>query len=178
MPGMGRLPAPDPRDRRFLARRAMAAVSPPRHDQEWEYRAAILNQRQTGTCVGHGWKEYLLAEPDPTGTPHRRPTPFQIYDWAIKHDEWTDNDRDRKRQFGTSVRAGAKALSAFGYLRTDEVYAWAFDVDTAIDWLVNHGPVVIGVSWYRAMMDTDDQLERRIREEGEVCMIAKLPPAA
>jgi hypothetical protein len=232
-PGLGRIWHPDPRDLNHLARRVMRPLLGPRHDQEWGYRFPPLDQKATGTCVGHGWKEYLLCEPNPETTPRSKPTAFQIYDAAIKKDEFKENDRDYKRVMGTSVRAGAKALSDLGYIGEDKQYVWGFDVDTVVDWLVNHGPVVIGISWKKSMFRTDDagvlgderasgdagghcvclngwlesrgmamglqswgasygaklpsggrngrflmpgeMLDRRIKDNGEACMIAKVP---
>jgi hypothetical protein len=109
----------------------------------------VLDQGPFGICVGAGFKHWMLAAPVCQTTPTAEPTMQAIYREAILLDEWADNDQDgQAMQFGTSVRAGAKALQARGILHE---YGWAFDVDTAIDWLCSNGPVVIGVNFYEGM---------------------------
>src|SRR4051812_33079979 len=71
-----------------------------------------MDQGNTGTCVGHGWKALLMGQPIARGLPVSKPTAFGIYRAAIPLDEWTDNDGevglpDAELQSGTSVRAGA-----------------------------------------------------------------------
>ncbi len=96
----------------------------------------------------------LAASADRHTPAPARPAPqcLDIYDWAIGLDEWADNDWDTARQFGTSVRAGAKVLQGLGLI---ESYGWAYDLDTAIDWLSWQGPLVIGTNWYDSMFERD-----------------------
>lgn len=150
MPGLGRIPAPDSRDHAFLARRLLP-TRPPATTRYWPDRY-VLDQGETGTCVGHGWKGLLLAAPVAQGTPASDPTAFAIYDQALPLDEWPDNDVDPARQAGTSVRAGAKALAARGLIGA---YNWAFDAVTVRDWLLTHGPVVLGTTFYNSMSTPD-----------------------
>lgn len=157
---LGRLHAPDPRDRRFLlmehplAQSVVKVVS-----KTWAFFSKPIDQGNTGTCVGHGWKHRLMAAP----TVRRladRPSAFDIYDQAIKVDEFPDNDNDTARQMGTSVRAGAKVLQAQGLLTE---YAWCYDAEHAAQWIGGQdaagmfvgGPIVIGVNWYDGMFETD-----------------------
>lgn len=146
--GLGRRHAPDARDHAYLLR-ALAPPEPPR-SRSWPLFAKWLDQGATGTCVGHGWRHLLTGTPQPCRA--ATPTPFAIYDRAILLDEWADNDQDTARRLGTSVRAGAKALQALGLI---SAYGWAFDVDAAIDWIANHGPVVAGTNWYSSMFERD-----------------------
>jgi len=157
----GRLHAPDPRDLRFLLRqtpRAAAVIR--RANHLWAYFDAPFDQGNTGTCVGHGWKAFLVSAPIIQSDADEAPTPFEIYDSALPIDEWPENDHDTGRQFGTSVRAGAKALSTMGYVGE---YRWVYDVNGAADWLGGMdaegrfvgGPLVIGVNWYDSMFNTD-----------------------
>lgn len=152
-PGMGRLHAPDPKDARFPARAVMAADVPLR-DVLYSCRV-VLNQGDTGTCVGHGWKDLLLSAPVMQGLATSDPTAFAIYCAALGMDEWTENDGDCAKgdyNFGTSVRAGAKALQGMGLIGE---YRWAPDAPTALQWLMQHGPVVIGSEWRMSMFTPD-----------------------
>jgi len=138
--------------------RAQAVVS--RKSNLWPFFDTPLNQGETGTCVGHGWKGWLSTAPIIQSDVEDAPHPFDIYDQATQVDEWSDNDHDVQRQFGTSVRAGAKVLQSMGFLKE---YRWVYDVMGAADWLAGideqgrfvGGPLVIGVNWYNSMFNTD-----------------------
>ena len=92
MPGFGRRFAADPRDRNFLMRRmlpdARALALPAR--KTWGINKTALDQGETGTCVGHGWRNFpsLRAAPDEC----RKPSAFDIYRSAVLKDPWPDND--------------------------------------------------------------------------------------
>src|SRR5690606_3107534 len=49
---------------------------------------------------------------------------------------------------GTTVRGGAKALRARGLVAE---FLWAFTLEAVVQTLLEVGPVVIGVNWYRGM---------------------------
>jgi hypothetical protein len=160
VPGLGRLIAKDPRDHQFrLAAHPLASAVVSRKSKTWSIFVKPLDQGNTGTCVAHAWKGRLLAAP----VIHRQteePSPFQLYDECIKLDEWTENDVDPDRQYGTSVRAGAKALVARGLISE---YRWTDQVDEAADWISGvdsegnfvGGPVVIGIDWFYGMFTPD-----------------------
>jgi len=144
-PGLGRRYAPDARDHAYLLRAADPAGQP-RRNKIWPLFARHRDQGATGTCVGHAWRHLLTGTPVPQRNPY--PSAFEIYDRATVVDEWSDNDNDVHRQFGTSVRAGAKVLQGMGLIAS---YGWAYDIDTAIDWLCWRGPLVAGTAWYESM---------------------------
>lgn len=158
---LGRLHAPDERD--YQARRVLAAKAEPivRKTKYWAMFRRPLNQGSEGTCVGYGWRHWMLTAPVIQVSPTEEPLAVTIYDEATRVDEWPQNDGDRS--FGTSVRAGAKALQARGLIAS---YAFAWDIDTVIDWLCVQGPVVIGVSWYQGFDQPD--AEGVIRISGRV----------
>jgi hypothetical protein len=160
--GLGRLPARDERDRRFLLMEHPRAQTITKVlDKTWAFFSRPLDQGNTGTCVGHGWKHCLMAAPI-VRKKDDKPSPFDIYDAAIKVDEFPDNDNDTDRQMGTSVRAGAKVLQTLGLL--DE-YAWITTADEASRWIGGvddkgkfvGSPIVIGVNWYESMFETDKE---------------------
>lgn len=165
MPGLGRLPSPDERDKRFPLRAAVPRNLTGR--RYWYDSGAWLNQLITATCVGHGWAHWVEDAPKlPVGTID----PFQIYRDACLLDVWSEND-DQNLDWGTSVRAGAKALQNRGVVSS---YLWAFDLQTVIDAILSKGPVVVGVNWYEGMerpvyVTSADGVQRKtIRVLGDV----------
>jgi hypothetical protein len=122
---------------------------------------ALLDQGDTGTCVGHGHKAGLMASPVRGPGPLMSPTAFDIYRGACHLDPWPDNDNE-DLNIGTSVRAGADFLKKQGLIRE---YNWAYTADDAIQALML-GPVVIGVDWYSGMMQVD--AEGVIRANGDI----------
>lgn len=101
------------------------------------------DQGQTPQCVGYAWTHWLSSRPI-----RQFLYPSGIYELAQHVDEWDGNDYD-----GTSVRAGAKVLSKLGYIVQ---YKWALNAETIIDTILNLGPVVVGTSWLKGMMQTDN----------------------
>lgn len=151
MPGLGRIPFEDPRDRAFpmAAMLPRTIVRPPY--KYWPFPTTVLDQGDTGTCVGHGWKHKIMAPPGRTYKPNADPTALTIYLESTKLDPWPENDNG-DLQFGTSVRAGAKALKARGIIRE---YRWCWDLQTCVDFLLTSGPVVIGINFYDRMFRLD-----------------------
>src|SRR5687767_2660999 len=108
MPGFGRRFDPDDRDRNFLMRRmlpdARRLTLPAR--KSWRINGRALDQGNTGTCVGHAWRNFLRCAP--IRTERGGPSPFDIYRSAVVKDTWSGNndeaelpDRDPGMDFGT-----------------------------------------------------------------------------
>lgn len=150
MPAFGRLEAKDPRDEAYPMRLLMAPEPSPRNSRHWSFFWKPLDQGDEGTCVGHGMKHWMLSAPVVQTKPNLDPLATQIYDIATEHDEWQGNERNR--QFGTSVRAGMKAVQLLGYVHT---YYWATTLEETVNYLIDNGPVVIGVNWYTGMLSPD-----------------------
>lgn len=154
----GRRVAPDARDANFPMRLMLDPLraqffprglpTGTRHYQN----GPVLDQGPTGTCVAHAWAGWsqgapLMIKPTP------EMQPFPLYDRIVQVDEWSDNDHDTERQFGTSVRAGAKILAQEGHIKQ---YLWAESVEDIRSWhLAGFGTVVLGLTWYERMMATD-----------------------
>jgi hypothetical protein len=172
MPGFGRRYAPDERDRNFLMRRMLAdvrAVTLPVR-KTWGINATALNQGETGTCVGHAWRNFLRCAP--IRTEKGGPSPFDIYRSAVSKDPWPDNDDeaqltdgDQGLDFGTSVRAGAEAVTEFGRLKS---YVWSFELQPVIEWVLTQGPVVLGTNWYSSLSRPDAEGIARIQPTASV----------
>jgi hypothetical protein len=157
--GLGRRHSPDQRDRAFLIARRLGPVGAPLPTRRtWRIASQALNQGSTGTCVGHAWNNFLRCAPIQT-TAKSAPSPFDIYRKAIKDDEWSANDveesaPEHELQFGTSVRAGAKAVTEYGRLKS---YLWAWALQPALEFVLTEGPCVIGVNWYGSFNRPDSE---------------------
>jgi hypothetical protein len=151
--GLGRVPAIDFRDNRFL-------LSPPkftaieRHQRHW-ITAKALDQGEKPHCVAFAGTQFLLSAPV-KNLPFS--TPAELYAECQKADEWEGENYD-----GTSVRALFKVLQSRGYISR---YEWAFDVDTLTRHVLATAPAVIGVSWHAGMLYPDR--ESFIQAKGNV----------
>ena len=166
---LGRIVSIDEKDKKFLmARRLAAPGTAMPTSKTWAMNGKSLNQMSTGTCVGHAWKNFLRCAP--IQTEKEGPSQWDIYRKATGLDEWSDNDDeatlpdgDTGLDWGTSVRAGAQAVTAYGRLQS---YLWAFELQPALEWVLTKGPIVLGVNWYSSFNKPD--------AEG----IVKITPAA
>lgn len=107
----------------------------------------ILNQGVEGSCVGHAFAGLLYATPHVFVSPPA-PTAHQIYYEAQKIDPWRDHPHE-----GTTVEAAARILHGLGYL---EQYVWARNGYEIAQWIVQHGPVVLGTMWFDSMNEPNE----------------------
>lgn len=153
--GLGRLVAPDARDRAYSLRSLIPAVAPAT-GRRVRRIGRILDQGDTPACVAFAWRAFLNAYPihELHGDP---PAPSDLYAAAQAIDGWPlPHD-------GTSVRAGAKALKDEGSIVT---YHWAFTMDDVIRFLLAGGPLVFGVDWFASMFQPD--ADGRVHIGGQV----------
>jgi len=161
--GLGRLVSKDLRDLNYLmaaARPQVFAIPTAQLPIVKHYtRGPILDQGMTGCCVAFSLTAKLRGTPVIINPP-RGPEPFALYDRAIAVDEFTDNDHDTERQYGTSVRAGCKVLQEMGLI---DSYHWAYTVDDVLQWILGgQGGLVLGISWYSWMYNpTPEGIIRR-----------------
>lgn len=106
-----------------------------------------LNQGEEGACVGFGTTGVINAEPQVHS--FLDDFAFNLYYEARRNDPWPGEDYD-----GTSVRAGAKVATMWGFFSG---YAFTQDVELLARYLLNHGPVTIGVDWHRGMDRVDPE---------------------
>ncbi len=104
--------------------------------------STALDQGATSQCVAYAWEQYLASSPVKNKF---YKDPASLYREAQLVDEWPGEEPAYE---GTSVRAGAKVLQAAGYIKE---YSWAFDVQTAINYVLTTGPVVLGIDWHISM---------------------------
>lgn len=140
--GLGRLHAPDSRDRKFLIQRPREAVT--RTFRSHLSPGPALNQHEKPHCVAFSGTRYLTTLPvvnKPPAPPH------VLYDECQQVDEWPGTDYD-----GTSVRAFCKVLKARGMIGE---YRWAPDGETAADFILATGPLMFGTIWTSSMFQVD-----------------------
>lgn len=170
MPGLGRIPNPDPRDHQFLLRRLLAVPTEPLPTRKtWGFRGPILDQGNTGTCEGHAWRDFLRCAPTQTKT---GPSAWDIYRAAILLDPWASNDaeatlpdNDPGLDGGTDTRSPAAYLTTLGRLKS---YLWAFTLADTTAWILRNGPVVFGTNWYGSMFTPDAEGIVRITPNAKV----------
>lgn len=123
-----------------------------RRNKLWKV-GPILDQGREGACVGFGWTAEALSTPTAVhldrmaaNVPHD-PTAFaqNLYHVAKTLDDMPGENYD-----GTSVLAGAKAMTQFGLLKE---YRWATSIDDVVNAIIHRGPVVLGIEWHKEMYD-------------------------
>lgn len=159
---LGRLAAPDPRDKNHPLR--SATEPPPRLVSTfWPFVAPHIFQGNHPRCVGYGWTNWLTSAPMVHRALGLGMTPNQyaisVYDRAQRVDEWPGEDYE-----GTSVRAGAKVIFADG--RIEGGYKWGATAAQARDHIIGYGPGVAGFNWYERMFVPD--ADGFLLPEGEI----------
>lgn len=163
-PRLGRLYLPDERDTAY----PMSAVVPRTTARTWRYwwpSGWWGDQGASPRCVAYAWLHKVADGPRTTRrTPSVNQTPAMppsdLYCAAQTRDPW-DGDCTDPRYDGTSVRAGAKALTDAGII---DGYRWAWDIDTVTRALLETGPVIVGTTWTTGMFTPDQH--GRIRPDG------------
>lgn len=109
-----------------------------------------LDQGLEGACVGYAWTHELAARPCEVQGLSATFAREQVYHAAQRLDDFPGGAYPGAQPFseGTSVLAGAKAVSALGYM---EGYVWAFEFADLVLAVAYRGPVVFGCRWYREM---------------------------
>lgn len=112
-----------------------------------------LDQGSDGACVGFSWSHEMAARP--VEIPNiTNSTALNTYYQAQQLDEWDGGAYPGATPFyeGTSVLAGAKAVSAQNHMKE---YRWAFNLNDVILALGYQGPGVFGVNWTNDMFNPD-----------------------
>jgi hypothetical protein len=150
----GRIPQYDPRNENFPFRAALTApFVEPTDWPVWAVFNKALNQGQTGTCVGHATKHWMLVAPTIQTKANKYPTAFDLYLEACKNDPWSENDNG-DLQFGTSVLSMFQVLKDKGYVNS---YVHTRSIDDVRLWLKTKGPIVMGTDWLSSMMQTTNE---------------------
>lgn len=172
MHGFGRRFVADDRDRDYLMRRMLpdARRLTLATRKTWGISPKALDQGRTGTCVGHAWRNFLRCAP--VRLNKSGPSEFDIYRSAVAQDPFPGNDDESNLpdghaglDYGTTVRAGAEAVTSFGHLKS---YVWAFALQPVVEWVLTEGPVVLGTNWYSSFQQPDAAGIVRIRPSASV----------
>lgn len=169
-PRLGRIPKFDERSKNFRVRDLVGEK--PLRSYTWRC-TTLLDQGNSGSCVGHGIAHELIARPaESKGIDHRF-AEEKIYWEAQKIDEWEGGayPNANPQYEGTSVIAGVKIGRRLGYY---EGYYWAFGLADTLLGLAYHGPAVLGIYWTEGMMEPD--AKGYIRPTGQIigghCLLA------
>lgn len=158
---LGWRPGPvDPRDEPLTPHVERLAVPRITGQQTWD-NPLRLDQGREGACVGFGWTGFLNAKP----MVHRLHSSWatNLYHQITENDEWAGDWRTG--QEGTSVRSGAKMVQQKGYINN---FAFTETVQEMVTWLLNVGPIVVGVAWYSQMDNPSAQNGWRCEASGYV----------
>jgi hypothetical protein len=148
--GLGRLYAPDDRDRAFqVAPPSLASLQNAGRTFVSHLMPPVMDQASTSECVAYSFNSWLMGG--------RIRAAAYNHTWLYKRaqalDPWAHLRARGEVADGTSVRACAQALRALGDI---ESFRWAFDGETAARYILSDGPMILGVRWFERMFDTDE----------------------
>lgn len=139
--GLGRILAPDDRDRLFPMSAVLQEPDRPRTRRFWYANSIWLDQGETPQCVEYAWHHWASDGPVTQAR-------GQLWNPGLVYNQAQQEDGFPMPHDGTSVRAGAQVLQRMGYIGA---YHWAFDLETVLLALITTGPVVMGTLWYSSM---------------------------
>lgn len=106
----------------------------------------ILDQGSTPHCVGYAWAGQGIA-----------------YPIADKWDESMGEkiyysakiiDGEPNQENGSTTRSGVQAFMQYAKVK-DNAYAFAYNLDDIVTWVLTEGPVITGTDWYYSMFNPD-----------------------
>lgn len=140
---LGRVPAPeDKRDADYPFRLALAATPSMRTYRYWTSGPVSLDQDGVGACVGFTGANWLQSSPVRTKVINQ--TGFDLY-YACKEIDGYPGE-------GTWDRVLMQVLQNRGHIKR---YLWAQNPNELDQWLLEIGPVLIGIPWLESMFDPD-----------------------
>jgi len=143
----------DERSKQFPITDILTAKKP--RSYTWRCRA-WLDQKNEGSCVGHGIAHELAARPaEVQGLTHKY-AKEQIYWEAQKIDRWPGGSYPGASPVyeGSSVLAGVKIAHKLGWM---ESYRWGFGLEDLMLGVGYNGPAVLGVPWYKGMYSPNSE---------------------
>ena len=157
--GLGFFPGEvDSRDRLLSTAMESTRIERTSGSQFW-FNPLRLDQGEEGACVGFGWTQRQNSSPKICK--YTNDVGREVYYVARRdYDPWDGEDYE-----GTSVRAGAKAALARGWIKG---YAFARTIEEIALWVLNKGPVVIGVDWYESDYEPNFRNGYYLTGDGEI----------
>lgn len=148
---LGRIIKFDERSKSFRIRDLVGQK--PLRSMTWPCKQ-VLNQGNSGSCVGHGIAHELIAYPAEVKGINHQFAEEKIYWEAQKIDEWDGGAYPgaTPEYEGTSVLAGIKIAKKLGYF---DGYYWALGLNDLLLGLSYHGPAVLGIYWTQDMFNPD-----------------------
>ena len=146
-PKLGRIYAPDERDRNHLlsfSREAQQAAENVSH--RYHYHQTILDQGDSSACTGAAAWQWLDMGPIRN---KNKPDFMYIYQQSQLVDEWPGEEPEI---YGSSVRASFKVMQKLGFVKR---YGWAFNVETLVNHVLTVSPAILGTVWTRDAFKTD-----------------------
>lgn len=153
---LGRVPGPeDPRDKEYPFSLALPARASLRTYRYWYPGPLELDQGSEPACVGYTGANWLQSSPTRTKVSHA--TGLELYRACKAIDGYAGD--------GTWDRVLMKVLQERGQVKR---YLWAQNAVEMDEWLLERGPVLIGIPWLDTMFwpDKDDFLTCTGREVG------------
>ena len=143
---------PSPLDRRdFNLKNFIPKEELPKEEileRDWEFPNEVLDQENTGHCVGFSMADFKINLP--TYTPQTNQDAHNLYFECKKVDGYDGE--------GTDLRSACKVLKNFNII---ENYAFAYSLSAIKWWLLNRGPLIAGTVWTSNMLNLesrDDEL--------------------
>ena len=142
--GLGFFPGREDDRDWLLERRLESIVVPKVKGSKFYFNPMKLDQGSEGACVGFGHVQGFNSDPKR----HKKGNDYghEVYREATYIDDWPNEDWTNSS--GTSVRAGAEVMLKRGHIPG---YAFTYSVQEIATWILNKGPVIIGVDWYAGM---------------------------
>lgn len=117
----------------------------------------VLDQGDSPQCVAYATTAFLQCGPFVNNPPFPWTDPAGLYHAAQQNDEWPGEGYD-----GTSALGAMRVLSPAGYVKE---YVWAYEAMEVVQWILQHGPVLIGTNWYETMFDVESSHWLRVHAE-------------
>jgi len=151
---LGRHVLHDERSRNFRAvgPRGVVRQSAPIGSATHTIPGGVLDQGNLGSCTGNA-TAYLARFYQGSATGLGERTAVKIYELASRLDgvpgAYPPNDT------GSDGLSALKAALELRHLPRGAKYRWCFGLDDVLRVVSNHGPVIIGISWYSGMDSPD-----------------------
>lgn len=150
-PRLDRLVHYDARSKNYPITAALETTTPRSYTWQVPLR---LNQFSLGACVSFSWHHELAAKPVPVqGVTNTLARKRYCEMQAVDYWDGASSSCGGQPPYyeGTAVIAGAKVLQSAGLIGE---YRWAFSLDDLILAVGYKGPAVLGIRFYRGMMQT------------------------
>lgn len=129
----GRVYVADERDRFYSG----DLVHKPTYVRSKYWPAPLYESVQDRYSVGVAWYHWWLSNRSKIRPTQHPITPYDFYKAGVVGEE------------GSSIRGGANLLLKQKLIKG---YYWANTTDELANYVINFGPSVVGISWYRGMM--------------------------